>query len=107
MAQFVQQLIMDTTLYVGHSSFNPNGFRLEARDIQTGQEIYAWPTESDAQLLNEMTSNLSWRFQGRDGFIYLPGQGGLYAIRIADRQLAWRCDINALTSPLLPVHLAV
>lgn len=83
-------VLMEPTVYIGGSAVGRRGddsFAIVARDTLTGAARWMWPTPEQTE--RPVRGDLSWRFVGADGFLYVPGPKSISALRASDGQHLW------------------
>lgn len=91
---FMGMAMMDETVYVSSGTGAPrDSFTIEAHDAVTGTLRWTWPAPS-AQGQEQATfpgrSDVSWRFVGDEGMLYVPGPRVLCAVRASDGEHLWQ-----------------
>ncbi len=108
---FLGMVLMGETVYVsGGVSTRRDGFVLEARDAVTGTLRWTWPAptvpgQEHEQGQNEFPArqDLSWRFVGGGGMLYVPGPGTLCAVRASDGTQLWHLPAGSALPALVAV----
>lgn len=83
-------VLMEPTVYIGgiaDGRRSDDSFGIVARDTLTGAARWEWPAPDQTERLVRV--DLSWRFVGADGFLYVPGPKTTSAIRASDGQHLW------------------
>ncbi|MDQ2907585.1 MAG: PQQ-binding-like beta-propeller repeat protein [Chloroflexota bacterium] len=86
--EFEQVVFMNGMVYVGHGSFNPQSFWIEAWDSK-GVQHWVWPPVGSKLRTSVLSPDTSWMFAGSNGVLYIPSMDGLYAIRASDGHQLW------------------
>jgi outer membrane protein assembly factor BamB len=112
---FLGMVLMGETVYVsGGVGARRDGFALEARDAVTGTLRWTWPVptapgqEHDQEYDQEQKEyparrDLSWRFVGGSGMLYVPGPGALCVVRASDGAQLWQLHIGSALPALVAV----
>jgi outer membrane protein assembly factor BamB len=112
---FLGMVLMGKTVYVsGGVRARRDGFTLEARAAVTGTLRWTWPAptapgqEHDQAHDQEQKEyparrDLSWRFVGGSGMLYVPGPGILCAVRASDGAQLWQEHIGSALPALVAV----
>lgn len=94
MGPFLGMALMDETVYVSGGTGAPrDSFTIEARNAVTGTLRWTWPAPTArGQEQEEVPArpDLSWRFVGGEGMLYVPGPGSLCAVRASDGIQLWQ-----------------
>jgi outer membrane protein assembly factor BamB len=85
---FTQVVALGGTVCVGRSSVNPQSFQIEGWEPRTGILRWIWPGES-----RQLPPDISWRFTGAHGVLYVPAHEALHAVRGSDGQELWSTAI--------------
>ncbi len=101
---FLGMALMDETVYVsGGTGVHRDSFIIEARNAVTGTLRWTWPAQSTLEQGQEQEevparSDVSWRFVGGRGMLYVPGPGSLCAVRASDGVQMWQRSGYALAA---------
>lgn len=99
---FLGMALMGDTVYISRGvAARRDGFALEAHDALSGALRWVWPTPSapgpghEQDQVQEQAEplargDLSWRFVGGGGVLYVPGHGTLCAVRASDGVQVWQ-----------------
>jgi outer membrane protein assembly factor BamB len=88
--------LMDETVYVsGGTGAHHDDFAIEAHDAVTGALRWTWPAPSALEQGQEQGKDparpdVSWRFIGGGGMLYVPGPDSLCAVRASDGVQLWQ-----------------
>jgi outer membrane protein assembly factor BamB len=106
---FLGMVLMGETVYLSRGVATPRGgFALEARDAMLGTLRWTWPAPTvleQGQEQEELLAriDLSWRFVGGGGMLYVPGARTLCGVRASDGALLWHQPIASSFPALVAI----